>query len=77
MNSFSISLARTSTFLGRKDSELADEKCPINRREQEMSLITGLNMNLILNAAVELMHWSDCLMAFIAAFNTVIIYLLR
>lgn len=42
-----------------------------------MNLIRSLNMNLFSNAALELMHWSDCSMAFIATVNAIIIYLLR
>lgn len=42
-----------------------------------MNLIISLNMNLFSNGALELMHWSDCSMAFIASVNTIIIYLLR
>lgn len=42
-----------------------------------MNLITSFNVNVFLNAAQELMHWSNCLMAFIFSFNAVIIYLLR
>lgn len=42
-----------------------------------MILIMSSNVNVFLNVAQELMHWSDCLMAFIPSFNAVIIYLLR
>lgn len=42
-----------------------------------MKLIMGFNVNVFLNVAQELMHWSDCLMAFIPSFNAAIIYLLR
>lgn len=42
-----------------------------------MNLIISYNVKVFLNAAQELMHWSDSLMAFISSFNAVIIYLLR
>lgn len=42
-----------------------------------MHLIINFNVDMFLNVAQELMHWSDCLMAFIPSFNADIIYLLR
>lgn len=42
-----------------------------------MNLIMSFSVNVFLNVAQELMHWSDCLMAFMPSFNAVIIYLLR
>lgn len=42
-----------------------------------MNLMMSLNMDLFSNAALQLILWSDCLMAIIASVNTIIIYLLR
>lgn len=42
-----------------------------------MNLMMSLNMDLFSNAALQLMLWSDSLMAFISNVNTIIIYLLR
>lgn len=75
-NGFSFSVTCTSNFFCGvgEHPRLVLWKVPLIAGAE---VIMSFSVDVFLNVAQELMHWSDCLMVFIPLFNVVITYLSR